>query len=1073
MKLSHRGRRSGGVICFIKLNYLPYVRTIEVSCDYILGFVIDKSLFGLEKDVLYICAYMQPEGSPFYLHYNLDNGIGGLEEYLCDCLINRDDVYVILCGDLNSRTANISQELNESNGDSTLFTSSPVPTDRMSEDKALNTYGKLLLNMCSTLNLCILNGMCYGDRQGRYTYFSESGNSVNDYFILSNDLYGRMCESCELSVLERIESSHLPLRLYVDFPRKNSSSSQQDNKTLTSEKIIWNDCFAETYEKSFYSIDTQSRIKVAMNMIDIDVDSALEEFNACLKDASVDMKKRVIGVKKFDGNKWFDNECRTIRKEVRNLLKISRRTLDDDDRDHFCRARREYKKLLKRKKKDYNYGVLTDLLNAIDSQRDFWNKMHKISSNRKQPINNISTEKWFSHFKALLDKDTQSNDEITDQYCGEEDHYLNRPISKEEVQMALRKLKNGKAAGPDGIIGELIKHACKCNLVLDFLVKLFNFLFDRGIFPENWSYSVVLPLYKKGDANDPNNYRGISLCNACSKLYSAIINNRLQTWVKDNNITGEYQAGFKKDYSTIDHMFTLVAFVQKQFSLNRKLYVAFIDFEKAFDSINRCILWRILVKNGVNGKMFRCIKSMYSNVKCKVRSGASLSDCINCTAGVKQGDICSPILFSIYINELTLEICRYGKHGANWYAELLELFILLLADDVMLMSETVVGLQNQLNYLCKVSTELQLKVNMAKSNIIVFRKGGYLAAREHWVCNGVEMPVVNVYKYLGIFFSTKLSFTFACKDLASRAKRALLAVLQKLRQFDNQSFEIFIKLFDSQIQPVVQYAAELWGLDHSVVFCEKVHIYALKRFLGVSMKTPNDLVYGELNRYPIYITSAVECVKYWLKLTRMNDNRLPRKAYKMLVGLDLKGKHNWVTNVKTKLFENGFGHVWVNQGVENINVFVRIFRQRLIDCRWQAWNAHIQGSERFNMYKMFNTLHEIPVYVRFPLCRQFKFIMSKFRFGISDLAVHRFRYNTNVCNYICPLCNEEVETEVHFVLCCPVLSDIRNVFIPLKYYRNPCLFRLILLLSSPSEEVIRKLAVFLYKAFKRRSILTT
>ena len=125
-------------------------------------------------------------------------------------------------------------------------------------------------------------------------------------------------------------------------------------------------------------------------------------------------------------------------------------------------------------------------------------------------------------------------------------------------------------------------------------------MFEKGAFPERWTDSIVLPLFKKGDANNPNNYRGI-LCNAGSKVYSTNINLRLQEWVEMNNITGECQAGFKRNYSTTDRMFTLLALIQTQISLNRKMYVAFIDFEKAFDSINRKLLWLILLKNGIGG----------------------------------------------------------------------------------------------------------------------------------------------------------------------------------------------------------------------------------------------------------------------------------------------------------------------------------------------------------------------------------------------------------------------------------------------------------------------------------------
>ena len=97
---------------------------------------------------------------------------------------------------------------------------------------------------------------------------------------------------------------------------------------------------------------------------------------------------------------------------------------------------------------------------------------------------------------------------------------------------------------------------------------------------------------------------------------------------------------------------------------------------------------------------------------------------------MRQGDVCSPVLFSL--NELILEVIKKGRHGASFTNNDLELFILLLADDLVLLSETVVGLQTQLNSLHRTAASLQLKVNMSKSNVIVFRKGGYLGARERW-----------------------------------------------------------------------------------------------------------------------------------------------------------------------------------------------------------------------------------------------------------------------------------------------------------------------------------------------------
>jgi hypothetical protein len=598
-------------------------------------------------------------------------------------------------------------------------------------------------------------------------------------------------------------------------------------------------------------------------------------------------------------------------------------------------------------------------------------------------------------------------------------------------------------------------------------------LFDRGIYPDSWTESIVLPLYKKGDVNDPGNYRGISLCNISSKVYAAVINARLQRWVELNNITGEWQAGFKKGYSTIDHMFTLLASVQKQFSSNRKLYVAFIDFEKCFDSINRNLLWPILLKNNIKGKCFRCIRSMYYSVKARVRSGSELSDVITCSLGVKQGCICSPILFSLFINELALKVISKGRHGLTLSLDAFTLFIMLLADDVVLLSETVIGLQTQLNSLYDAASSLQLKVNMNKSNIIVFRKGGYLAAREQWYYNRTIMPVVNVYKYLGIMFSTRLSFSAACRDLISRAKNALRCIQRKLYILNNNSLSVFLKLFDCCVQPIAQYGSELWALDDVAnVHVEKLHLFALKRFLGVDMRTPNDLVYGDTGRYPIVIHSKIRCIKYWLKLLMMPDSRLPKKAYNMLYKLDERGKNNWVSRVRLFLSQYGFGYVWMNQSVGDCKAFVNVLRERMIDCRWQNWEEHVRESERFSTYYGFNGFtHETKLYLQLDLSRHIKNIVVKFRFGVSELFVHHYRYrNVHNVDMMCPLCRDATENEVHFVLCCPSLINLRLKLIPAKFYRNPSVNRLNLLLATNHEETVRNLAWYLYRAFKLRRI---
>eukprot|EP00745_Piridium_sociabile_P016921 TRINITY_DN25249_c0_g1_i2.p1 TRINITY_DN25249_c0_g1~~TRINITY_DN25249_c0_g1_i2.p1 ORF type:complete len:276 (+),score=3.13 TRINITY_DN25249_c0_g1_i2:81-830(+) len=249
----------------------------------------------------------------------------------------------------------------------------------------------------------------------------------------------------------------------------------------------------------------------------------------------------------------------------------------------------------------------------------------------------------------------------------------------------------------------------------------------------------------------------------------------------------------------------------------------------------------------------------------------------------------------------------------------------------------------------------------------------------------------------------------------------------------------------------------------------------MNRFLQVDRRTPNDLIYGELGRFPIYLNSYVKCIKYWLKLVHMNENRLPLKAYKTLCELDAKGKRTWVTSVRNCLCNYGFSFVWIEQGVGCIASFLSCFRQRLIDCRWQDWGNHVSNSERFSLFKLLKTNHFIEPYLLMNNMNRFvRRTLTKLRFGISDITIHRQRYNSfSAQTMLCPLCSTAKEDEVHFVFCCPVFDDLRHKYIPLKYYRNPVLFRLALLLSSKNETIIYNLATYLYKSFKRRSIMVS
>ena len=130
-----------------------------------------------------------------------------------------------------------------------------------------------------------------------------------------------------------------------------------------------------------------------------------------------------------------------------------------------------------------------------------------------------------------------------------------------------------------------------------------------------------------------------------------------------------------------------------------------------------------------------------------------------------------------------------------------------------------------------------------------------MASHERWFYDDMKMEVVNSYKYLGISLTTKLIFTYACEEQVCRGRKAVINILSKLYKLGNFSLDVFFKLFDALVQPIVLYGAEIWGVDNSSYVKVKLHLFAMKKMLGVGMRTPNDLINGELGRFPICINA--------------------------------------------------------------------------------------------------------------------------------------------------------------------------------------------------------------------------
>ena len=241
---------------------------------------------------------------------------------------------------------------------------------------------------------------------------------------------------------------------------------------------------------------------------------------------------------------------------------------------------------------------------------------------------------------------------------------LDTEIIVDEVRYALHRAGKGKAIGDDGIPMEVLDN----NQCIYVLVTLFNTCFSSGTIPEIWSRGIINPIIKdtKKDHRDPFNYRGITITSATYKLYCSILNNRLYNWFEVNGGLCDEQAGFRSGRCTGDHLSSLTTIVETRIKKRQDTFAAFIDFSKAYDRINRTLLWHKLSLMGVSNKMLTALKSLYENVKCTVRINGRQSDWFSVGTGLKQGCILSPLLFNGNINDLVKKLNELDC-GINLY----------------------------------------------------------------------------------------------------------------------------------------------------------------------------------------------------------------------------------------------------------------------------------------------------------------------------------------------------------------------------------------------------------------------
>ncbi len=370
---------------------------------------------------------------------------------------------------------------------------------------------------------------------------------------------------------------------------------------------------------------------------------------------------------------WFDKQCGLSRSDMRRAKQnFERNPYDREGRSKYLIKCCKYRKLVRHKQKEYKNKLLKQLLSLEENNpKAFWRTLDKLK-NLDSPKSNIDdtikASEWLNHFKNLgncgtdyeLTADEKRELELLESQVSNDNCWTNTPIKVSEVKKAVKSLKNNKTPGDDFILNEMLKAAT--DILAPAITKVFNHVFTSGNYPVEWNTGYQVPIHKKGDTSNCNNYRGITITSCLGKLFNKVLNTRLVDHLEETGTLSDNQAAYRKGYSTTDHIFSLKSIINKYVRMNKaRLYCCFVDFQKAFDSVPREALLLKLLRLNINGKLYKIIKHMYSSGSSRVKLPVGITTPFTTTTGIKQGDSLSPMLFNLYLEDLITDL--HNIHG--------------------------------------------------------------------------------------------------------------------------------------------------------------------------------------------------------------------------------------------------------------------------------------------------------------------------------------------------------------------------------------------------------------------------
>ena len=465
---------------------------------------------------------------------------------------------------------------------------------------------------------------------------------------------------------------------------------------------------------------------------------------------------------------------------------------------------------------------------------------------------------------------------------------------------------------------------------------------------------------------------------------------------------------------------------------------------------------------------------MYDNIKSCVSVNGVMSNFFESNIGVRQGENLSPFLFAVFLNDLEsflssnpeLQGVECVTNAANNMIYMyLKIFVLLYADDTVILAESSDDLQIGLDMYSSYCRQWKLDINYDKTKIMVFARGR--TANFIFTINGIQLEVISDFKYLGILFCRSGSFSAAKRYIANQATRAMFSLLKKARDL-LLPIDLQIELFQKTVKPILLYGCEVWGFGDLKVL-EQVQLKFLKQILNMKKSTPNCIVYGETGVIPLKVDIQTRMIGYWSKLVSPVTSNLSSKLY--FIGKSYFDVHmpnnsfKWFSEIRNILISCGNVGFWDNLNFPNNKWLIKSTKQKLTDLYINDWKNECENNTSCSTYRIFKTCFGFENYLRVVPAKLRKFLI-KIRTRNHKLPVEIGRWRRIPRDQRkCHLCDSDIGDEFHYILACKKLKDLRRKYLDSRYLRGPNTLLFCKLMNSKNVLHLKKLCLFIQQIF--------